>query len=162
MIAQAQVMEKLRPWLGPYLSEALWPVMGDIAVRLNGYSPRRDLAELMDDLDRLLFNAVRVATNGTLLIQLEDETWVRLRLEDFSAMADELLLLVFLDFPADDYHMRLVRDFSIRRASLSALRALYTHFANWQSSQELRAVASVARSCYPAFRWREWLSPQGR
>lgn len=157
MIAQSQIIATLRPWLGPYLTESLSSLMGDIAVRLNGYSIRRDMGQLTDDLDSLLFNAVRLATRGTLLIQLEDGGWVRLRLEDFSTMADELMLLVFLDFPVDEAHFQKLRDFSMHRASLSALRALYTHFSFMQTSQELRTIASVARSCYPAFRWREWL-----
>ncbi len=157
MIAQSQIIFKLRPWLGPYLTEMLSPMMADIAVRLNGYSVRRDMGELTDDLDSLLFNAVRLATRGTLLVQLEDDSWVRLRLEDFTTMADELMLLVFLDFPADEYHFQKLRDYSMHRSSLSALRALYTHFSSLQTPLELRTIASVARSCYPAFRWREWL-----
>ena len=158
MIAQSQVIITLRPWLGPYLTETLSPLTADLAVRLNGFSVKRDIGQMTDELDRLLFNAVRVATQGSLLILLEDGTWVRVRLEDFSIMADELMLLVFMDFPVDETHFLALREYSMQRASLSALRALYTRFDSLQTGQELRAIAAVIRSCYPAFRWRDWLA----
>ena len=158
MIAQAQVIFTLRPWLGPYLTETLSPLMGDICGRLNAFSLKQDIGRLADDLDRLLFNAVRVATQGSLLVLLDDETWVRVRLEDFTTMADELMLLAFMDFPVDETHFRALREYSMQRASLSALRALYTRFDSLQTGQELRAIAGVIRSCYPAFRWREWMT----
>ncbi len=157
MIAQSQVIITLRPWLGPYLTETLSPLMADLAVRLNGFSVKRDIGQMTDELDRLLFNAVRVATRGALLILLEDGTWVRVRLEDFAAMADELMLLPFMELPADESHLHELRDYSMHHPSLSALRALYTRFACLQTREELNAIASVAKSCYPAFRWREWL-----
>ena len=156
MIAQSQVMITLRPWLGVPLLQALESLMPEIASRLNGFSIRRE-ESLAQELDSLLFRAVREATQGRMLAQLEDGTFVRIRLEDFSAMADELMLLVFLDFPVDSAHLFFLRDYSMRCASLSALRALYTKFAQMQTPQELEAIASVAKSCYPAFRWREWL-----
>lgn len=156
MIAQSQVMIVLQPWLGVPLLQALEPLMPQIASRLNGFSIRRE-EPLAQELDSLLFRSVREATRGQMLAQLEDGTFVRIRLEDFSAMADELMLLVFLDFPTDSAHLIFLRDYSMRCASLSALRALYTKFAQMQTPQELEAIASVAKSCYPAFRWREWL-----
>ena len=88
MIAQAQVIFTLRPCLGPYLTETLAPQMAEICGRLNAYSLKQEIGRLADDLDRLLFNAVRVATRGSLLVLLDDESWVRVRLEDFTTMAD--------------------------------------------------------------------------
>ena len=157
MIAQAQVMIALQPWLGVRLSRALEPLMGEITGRLNVYSSRQAPDALAEELDSLLFRAVRQATRGTMLTQLADESWVRIRVEDFSVMADDLLLLVFSEFPVDSRHLLLLREYSMRQASLSALRALYTRFAALQTPEELRTIASVVRSCYPAFRWREWL-----
>ena len=73
-------------------------------------------------------------------------------------MTDDLLLLAFNDFPVDGYHLSWLRDYSMRQASLSALQALYTRFAPLQTQAELDAIASVARSCHPSFRWAHWLS----
>lgn len=156
MIAQAQVMIVLRPWLGAPLLEAVAPLTGDIAARLNGFSIRRDDG-LAASLDSLLFRAVHQITQGKMLAQLDDGTFVRIRLEDFSAMTDELMLLAFQDFPVDSRHLIFLQRYSMEHSSLSALRALYTRFAELQTPQELAAIASVAKKCYPVFRWREWL-----
>ena len=48
MIAQSQVIITLRPWLGPYLTETLSPLMADLAVRLNGFSVKRDIGQMTD------------------------------------------------------------------------------------------------------------------
>lgn len=157
MVSQAQVMIVLKPWLGGPLLEALTPTVGEIAGRLNGFSFGGSRDGLAAELDSLLFRAVRQATGGRMLIALEDGTWVRVRLEDFTAMADELMLLPFLELPTDEKQLQSLRDYSMRYPSLSALRALYTRFAPLQTREELAAIASVVKSCYPPFRWREWL-----
>ena len=156
MIAQAQVIATLRPWLGVPLTQALDPLLSDVTTRLNGFSIRRE-DRMADTLDSLLFRAAHQATQGKMLAQLEDGTFVRIRLEDFSAMADELMWLIFQEFPVDEPHLLFLREYSMAHASLSALRALYTRFAPLQTAAELVAIASVVKSCYPPFRWREWL-----
>ena len=157
MVSQAQVMIVLKPWLGGPLLEALTPTVREIAGRLNGFSFFGNQDDLAGELERVLFSAVRAATKGKMLIALDDGTFVRSRMEDFSAMADELMLLPFLELPVDERHLRDLREYSMRHPSLSALRALYTRFASLQTPEELAAIASVAKNCYPAFRWREWL-----
>lgn len=157
MVSQAQVMIVLKPWLGGPLLEALTPTVSEIAGLLNGFSFGGSRDGLAAELDSLLFRAVRQATAGRMLIALEDGTWVRVRLEDFAAMADELMLLPFLELPTDEKQLQSLRDYSMRYPSLSALRALYTRFAPLQTREELAAIASVVKSCYPPFRWREWL-----
>lgn len=157
MIAQAQVSITLQPWLGARLSRILEELPRELCGILNAYSVRRPPEELSAQLDSTLFRAIHQATRGSMQIQLEDDTWVRVRMEDISAMADELLLLVFLEFPVDERHLTFLREYSMRQPSLSALRALYTRFSRMQTEEELMAIAAVARACYPAFRWRSWL-----
>ena len=162
MIAQSQVMAVLRPWLGAPLLEALSPLTANLAGRLNGFSIQRGEDHWAQEIDSALFLAVRRATRGSMLAQLEDGTYVRVRLEDFSAMADELLFLSFDAFPLDEAHLKFLRDYSMRHESLSALRALYTRFADMQTAQELTMISSVVKKCYPPFRWRHWLdAPEG-
>ncbi len=157
MISQAQVRQILTPWLGSPLLNALDPLTADITGRLNGYSIRRGTDNLADELDSLLFRGVRGATEGSMLVELPDGTFVRVQVEDFAVMADELMFLCFREFPNDGEHLQFLRDYSLRHASLSALRALYTRFGAQQSPKELSAIVSVVKSCYPPFRWREWL-----
>ena len=157
MVAQAQVMIALAPWLGEPLMAALPELPGEIAQRLSGFSMERDGETMAKSLDSLLFRAVHFATGGSMLAQMADGGFVRIRLEDFADMADEMMLLVFEEFPVDSRHFLFLRDYSMRMASLSALRVLYTRFGAFQSAQELAAIASVAKSCYRPFRWRSWL-----
>lgn len=154
-------MVVLRPWLGAPLLQALTPLMGVLAGRLNGFSVKHGDG-LAGEIDSLLFRAARDATGGSLLARLDDGTYVRIRLEDFSAMADELMLLPFMELPVDGTHLLYLRDYSMRHPSLSALRVLYTRFSSLQSPGELQAIASVAQSCYPAFRWQGWLNAQNQ
>ncbi|MBR3108487.1 MAG: hypothetical protein IKH30_15100 [Clostridia bacterium] len=157
MISQAQVRKILTPWLGSPLLNALEPLTGDIASRLNGCSISRNADAMADALDSLLFRSVRSATEGSMLARLPDDTFVRVQVEDFAVMADELMFLPFQEFPNDGEHLQFLREYSLRHASLSALRALYTRFGAQQSPKELAAIVSVVKSCYPPFRWREWL-----
>lgn len=158
MISVAQVEAALRPWLGARLSEALLPVMEEIAGLLNGYAPQHAAPDALSArLNSLLFRAVREETGGFMLAMLQDGSWIRIRVEDFETMADDLLLLVFERFPADSFHLLLLREYSMRQSSLAALRTLYTRFASLQTPKELETIASVARACHPAFRLRGWL-----
>lgn len=157
MISQAQVHQTLLPWLGGPLLNALEPLTGEITGRLNGCSIQRNADTLADELDSLLFRAVRNATEGSMLAQLPDDTFVRVQVQDFAVIADELMLLAFLEFPQDGEHLQFLREYSLQHASLSALRVLYTRFGAQQSPKELSAIVSVVKSCYPPFRWREWL-----
>ena len=158
MIAKAQVIIALSPWIGLELTARCDEAAATITSWLNMWSARQELQMLADKIDSLLFRFVRDETQGKFLIRLPDDTWVRIRLEDFSAMADDVLGVLMDSFPVDAPHFALLQGYSMQRASLSALRVLYTRFASMESAQELSAIAQVAKNCYPAFRWREWLN----
>lgn len=160
MIAKGQVMIALQPWLGARLSGWLEPVMDEITRRLNLYSSRQAPEALCQEMDSMLFQAIRHFTRGTMLAQLPDGTWVRIQMEDIAMMADDLMGLVFQQFPVDSAHLIILREYSLRCASLSALKALYTRYAALHSQEELRAIESVARACHPPFRWQGWLNTQ--
>ncbi len=157
MIAYSQILSTLQPWLGNELMQRMEPTLEDIHVHLLGYSTRHDPEESLEWIDRKLLMAIKQATNGRFLMQLPDDTWVRIRLDDIAAMADEVMFLLFDTFPADVWHMQFLQAFSMRRSNLSALRVLYTKMAHLQSEEELKAIRRVIRQCYPAFRWQLWL-----
>ena len=157
MIATAQVMSTLQPWISARLLGQMAPLAEEIALKMNAYSSRHLPEGLRDEIDSMLFQALRYYTRGTMLSELPDGTWIRIQIDDIAMMTDEVMLLIFQQFPLDGYHLSLLQDYSMRCASLSALRVLYTRFSSLQSPQELNAIASVIRSCHPSFRWREWL-----
>lgn len=157
MIAYAQLLGTLQPWLGNELMLKMDGALRDIHVHLCGYSTRHDPQESLEWIDRKLFMAIREHTQGWFLMQLPDNTWVRIRLDDIAAMADEVMFLLFDTFPADLWHKEFLQGYSMRQASLSALRVLYTKMAHLQTEEELAAIRRVIRDCYPPFRWQLWL-----
>ena len=65
--------------------------------------------------------------------------------------------LLFEQFPIDARHLMLLRDYYVNVSSLSAIRALYERFREYETLDELKALRRVARGSYPAFRWKTWL-----
>jgi len=159
MIAKGQVMITLAPWLGARLSGWMDGVMDQITLKLNLYSPRRAPRDLSRELEDMLYQSIRHMTRCTMLAELDDGTWIRMQREDFAMMADDLMGLVFGEFPVDGAHLILLRDHSLQCSSLSALKALYTRFAPLHTEAELAAIAHVVRACHSPSRWRGWLSP---
>ena len=157
MISPAMVDALLQPWLGPGLCEALFPLIEEITARLCDYTGSTPPDALNAWLDSTLFRAVHAETKGKMLIPLPDGGMVRVRVEDFAVMADELMYLPFAALPVNAGSFALLQDYSMRASSLSALKVLYTRFAAMQTPEELEAIASVARNCHPAFRLRGWL-----
>ena len=157
MIGKGQVMIALAPWLGEELSRALDGSLEQITHWLNAWTDRQDLGELRGRIDSLLFRSAREATQGRLLVRTPDGGWVRMRLEDFSTMADDVLYVLLSQLPVDQKHLVLLRDFSLHQESLAALKALYLRFAPLEGEEELAAMGAFVRKCYPPFRWQGWL-----
>ena len=161
VVTLARVAEALRPWLGADFIAAVPDICESAQRKLCSFSEERDdLRALSQGLDSMLYLTVRDATQGRMVVRLADGTCVRVRVSDFPVMADDLMYLLFERFSLDARHLMLLRDYSVRYESLSAIRALYTRFADYETPQELQALAKIARSCHAPFRWRAWL-PQG-
>ena len=158
MVTLARVAEALRPWLGTDFITAVPDICVRAERKLSSFSEEQDdLRALSQGLDSMLYLSVRDATQGRMIVRIEDGTCVRVRVSDFPVMADDLMYLLFERFSLDARHLMLLRDYSVRYESLSAIRALYTRFANYETPQELQALARIARSCHAPFRWRAWL-----
>ena len=161
MIATQQVVHLLTPWLGSALLQVRPQIALETQRRLNGFVSARDsAATLRDSLEGLLYSAVREATQGEMRVLLDDGSVVRMEAGDFPILADELLYLVFDQFPTDAHHLMLLRDFSLHENSLSAIRALYLRFADYETEEERATLARVARQSHPPFRWRGWLKDE--
>ncbi len=164
MISPDWVEEALRPWLG----SAFLARGGDLCARaswmLASFQPRKDtLARLAQAVDNLLFMAVREDTKGRMALEMDNGKLVRLRVGDFSLMADELLYLLFETLPRDAFHQAAIREYSMRSGSLSALRALYLLFRELQPPEETETIRRVITSCHEPWRFRHWIDaqPQG-
>jgi hypothetical protein len=155
-----QTAQVLRPWLGSDFVAAHASLMQRISLRLTQFIPSRDsLQTVAQDLDSLLFLAVRDQTSGRMLLRMDDGKYIRVRVADFTTMADELLYILMEHLPAVESNYRLISEYSMHAGSLSALRALYDRYQAFQSEEEYRTVIRIIKTCHPPFRWRGWLAP---
>lgn len=158
MITPDAVRDTLIPWLGSeYLAwqEALCPRLAGL---LYAFQPERDtLAHLATQLDNQLFMAVREDTRGRMALLMDTGQLIRLRMSDFAMMADELLYLLFETLPPTPFHLSLIRDYSMRSGSLSALKALYLLYAHMQTPEEHQTLHRVITTCHEPWRYRLWI-----
>lgn len=148
----------LRPWLGGHFIDGQERLVERISLRLSHFHPQRDnLQQIAQEIDSLLFMAVREETKGKMTLLLDQGQYMRIRVEDFATLADELLYLLMGTLPRDPNSFRLLSEYSMRSGSLSALRALYLDFQPFQTEDELRTLRRVITTCHPPFRWRGWL-----
>ena len=148
----------LSPWLGAVFVDAHAQLLARIGFKLAHFNPQRDsLQQLAQDVDSQLFMAVRNETKGRMTLQLNDGRYMKVRLQDFAIMADELLYPVMQSLPKNITNFKLIQDYSMRQGSLSALRALYFDFQAFQTEDEWLTVLRVIKTCHPPFRWRIWL-----
>ena len=157
-MAPEQTASVLRPWLGGDFVTAHAPLMERVTLRLSQFLPQRDsLEKAAQDLDSLLFMAVRDATGGRMLLRMDSNQYIRVKMADFSLMADELLFLLMEQLRVDGQNFLLIRDYSLRSGSLAALKALYLHYEAYQSPEEFKTIVRVIKTCHAPFRWRGWL-----
>ena len=158
MIELERVAQTLQPWLGDELVRRMPRVMTETQRRLSTFTVGRDdLIQLSHSLEGLIYTAVRKETNAAFLVTLPDGSCVRMETDDFAVIADELMWLLFEQFPIDARHLMLLRDYSVNVSSLSAIHALYERFREYETLDELKALRRIARGSYPAFRWQGWL-----
>ncbi len=148
----------LKAWLGSDFLSRQDRLDEKVQLKLAGFRPGKDsLQRLSQEVDSLLFMAVRDATRGRMTLLMDSGRYIRIRVEDFSTLADELLYPMLKGLPRDDQTFQTLSEYSMRHGSLSALRALYVDFRPWQTEEELRILRRVITTCHQPFRWRGWL-----
>lgn len=160
MVTAERTADMLRPWLGSDFVACHPEVIRQAAMRLNAFGFNRDdLSLVQQDVDSMLFMAVRNATSGRMVLRMDTDDLIRVRVSDFSVMADELMYLLLEDLPRDQRTLDAIRAYSLRTSSLSSLKALYLLFPHAQTEEELHTLRRVIKTCHPHFRWRQWLNP---
>lgn len=151
----------LRPWLGSDFLAHHAELISILTTRFCVYqADRDDLRDLSQWVDNLLFMAVREGTRGKMLLMLDDGMTIRVRIDDFAVMTDDLMYLLFYAMPRDEEHFMRIREYSITKGSLSALRALYLDYQPFQTETEWQTVRRVITSCHDEYRWRRWINIQ--
>ena len=157
MVCVEKVGVLLRPWLGGALLECC-DIAGEICGMLSAFDDMHgDPAVLAQQMDEKLFRTVHELTRGDMRVLLDDGRVMRVRVDDFAVMADELLYLQFQGWIRSAFNCSRLRDFAMRHESLAALHALYVEFSAFQTEDELEFIAQTVKMCHPPFRWRMWL-----
>ncbi len=150
--------EALRPWLGAGFLARADGLPRLCAGALNDCRPPRyDFAKTAGELDNALFLAVRDDTRGRMALVMDDGRLIRLRMQDFTTMADELLWLRFSGMPVTEENRALIAAYSMKAVSLSALRALYLLYRDLQTPEETNTIRRVVTGCHEPFRFRAWI-----
>lgn len=159
MTAAERTAALLRPWLGSDFVAREAELVDRLAFKLMQFLPyRQSLQALAQEVDSQLFMAVRNQTNGRMVLQMDGGQHIRVRVDDFAVMADELLYLSMEQLPASQDSFLLVQEYSMRHGSLSALKALYLLYPAFQTEEEYATVLRIIKTCHPPFRWRQWLN----
>ena len=160
MIQVARVQRLMRPWLGQALLDCT-NLCEDAALMLDEFDVMHgDYGQLAEDLKRLIYQYVHAVTQGDMTVFRDNGNRARIRMEDLEIMADSLLYLRFQTLVHSAWNCNRIREFALSHDSLSAIRALYVDFAEFQTAEEKAMLAYTARTCHPAFRYRAWLKDE--
>lgn len=159
MIAPEKVKRTLLPWLGEDFLSAQEPLCERAAMMLFSFRTERgSLSNLAQQLDNLLFMAVREHTQGRMALHMDTGQLIRLKMNDFTLMADELMYLLFEAMEKSPGHQALIREYSMRSGSLSALRALYLLYRPLQTEEETETLRRVITTCHEPWRFKHWIN----
>lgn len=162
MSDEERVKALLRPWLGQALLNCCDVAQRTADVLFSFDDTKDDLAQLSETLDEMLFRTVHDLTRGQMRVQLDDGRRMRVYVDDFAVMADELMYLQLQRWVRSAFNCQRLRYFAMTHDSLSALRALYVDFAAFQTPDERAFIARTVREGHAPFRWRSWLDePSG-
>jgi len=160
MIQAEHTQKLLRPWLGQALLDCTG-LCDQAAKLMNDFDVMHgEWAALLDDLKRLIYRTVAQVTKDSMTVLRDGGKWAHIRMEDFAVMADALLYLRLRTLVHSAWNCSRIREFALSNDSLSAIRALYVDFAEFQTEEEKAMLAHTARTCHPAYRYRSWLKDE--
>lgn len=159
-IRTEQVRKALRPRLGSDIVDAT-DVADCAADVLRAYAPYRDtLEQLAERMGNALFGSLYRTLGPRMTVRLDQGDMVRIRLQDLPEVADDAMGALFESLTVYSVSYDLLKEYSMRSGSLSAMRVLYQRYDDFQSPEEKRIIARIVRDRYPAARYRDWLPPE--
>ena len=160
MIESWHVREALRSRFGSALVDI--PGIWDrAAALLQKYAPYRDtFADLASRLEDVLFNSVYEQLGPSMGAQMEDETVRRIRSAEMVDAADDVMGVLFDQLKVYSVTYDSLHDYCMSTGSFSAMRVLYTRYAEFMPAPERRILARVIRDSRPRTDWENWLDPE--
>lgn len=157
VIRLEDVVDALRPWVGSIIAENTAVAAGAAAL-LRSYAPYKESPEeLAGRLDSYLFQSMYALLGNDMLVTLDTGREARLFVSDFAAMADDMMGVLFDSLSPYSVNYLKIKEYSMTRESLAALRVLYQRYDAFQPPEEKALIARIVRQGYPRWRYESWL-----
>lgn len=160
MIEAWHVREVLRSRFGSELVDrpGIWDRTASLLQR---YAPYRDTFEaLAVQLEDAIFNAVYEQLGPSMGARMEDGSVRRIRTAELKEAADDVLGLLFDRLKVYSVNYEAIHAYCMATGSFSALRVLYTRYADFMPPAERKIIARVIRDSRPREQWVDLLDPQ--
>ena len=160
MIESWHVREALRYRFGSALVDipGIWDRTATI---LNGYAPYRDtFADLAARLEDAVFNAVYEQLGPSMGAQMDNGAVRRIRTAELRDAADDVLGVLFDRLKVYSVTYDALHDYCMSTGSFSAMRVLYSRYADFMPASERRILARIIRDSRPREVWENLLDPE--
>ena len=162
MIESWHVREALRPRFGSALVDipGLWDRAASLLQR---FAPYRDtFAGLAAQVEDAVFNAVYEQLGPSMGAQMDDGTVRRIRTSELKDAADDVMGVLFDNLKVYSVTYDSLHEYCLSAGSFSAMRVLYTRFAEFIPPAERKILARIIRDSRPRPYWESWLDPEDR
>ena len=145
MIESWHVREALRSRFGSALAD-IPGVWDRAAALLQNYAPYRDtFSGLAARLEDVLFNTVYEQLGPSMGAQMDDGTVRRIRSAELKDAADDVMGVLFENLKVYSVTFHSLHEYAMKAGSLSAMRILYTRYAEFMTEPEREIIARVLR-----------------
>ena len=160
MIESWHVREALRSRFGSALVDVpgIW---NRAAGLLQGYAPYRDtFSDLAVRLEDVLFNTVYEQLGPSMGVQMDDGSVRRIRSAEMKDAADDVMGVLFDRLKVYSVTYNSLHEYFMATGSFSAMRVLYTRYAEFMPASERKIIARIIRDSRPRSVWENWLDPE--
>ena len=152
-----EVERVLRPWLGSLFVNST-PLCAILQEHLSAYAPyRQTLESLREEVETLLLRKLNALTNRSLTVILDNYRSRRLNMSTITDITDDLMGLIFDKLTPFSANFVKLNDYSMRVASLNALRVLYQKYASYFKEEDFAFMIHIIKTVYPPQRYSSWL-----
>ena len=150
----------MRPRFGSALVDV--PGIWDrTAALLQRYAPYRDtFSDLAVRIEDAVFNAVYEQLGPSMGARMEDGSVRRIRSAELKDAADDVMGVLFDQLKVYSVTYDLLHEYCMSAGSFSAMRVLYTRYADFMPASERKILARIIRDSRPRADWESWMDPE--
>ncbi len=157
MIESWHIREVLRNRLGSSLVDE--PGFADpLADLLRSYASYKDtFAGMAARIEDTLFNMLYNRLGPTMSVRMNDGSLRRIRTAELKDAADDVMGVLFSQLKVYSVNYDALQAYVLETGSFSAMKTLYTRFADCMTANEKQLMARIIRNARPRAEWEEWL-----